>query len=49
MTSARQATSTQVTDLPQENGRLQHVVAELVPENRLRGQSVTASDSEGDT
>ena len=32
-----------------ENGRLKHVVAELVLENRLLKISVTAADSEGDT
>ena len=45
----REASSTEVTDLRQENGRLKHVVAELVLENRLLKKSVTASDSEGDT
>ena len=45
----REATSTEVTDLRQENGRLKHVVAELVLENRLLKKSVTASDSEGAT
>ena len=45
----REATSTEVTDLRQENGRLKHVVAELVLENRLLKKGVTASDSEGDT
>ena len=47
--TTREATSTDVTDLRQENGRLKHVVAELVLENRLLKNSVTASDSEGDT
>ncbi len=47
--TTREATSTEVTDLRQENGRLKHVVAELVLENRLLKKSVTASDSEGDT
>ena len=47
--TTREATSTDVTDLRQENGRLKHVVAELVLENRLLKKSVTASDSEGDT
>ena len=45
----REATSTEGTDLRQENGRLKHVVAELVLENRLLKKGVTASDSEGDT
>ena len=45
----REATSTEVTDLRQENSRLKHVVAELVLENRLLKKGVTASDSEGDT
>ncbi len=47
--TTREATSTEVTDLRHENGRLKHVVAELVLENRLLQKSVTASDSEGDT
>ena len=47
--TTREATATDVTDLRQENGRLKHVVAELVLENRLLKKSVTASDSEGDT
>ena len=33
--TTREATSTEVTDLRSENGRLKHVVAELVLENRL--------------
>ena len=47
--TTRGATSTEVTDLRKENGRLKHVVAELVLENRLLKESVTASDSEGAT
>ena len=47
--TTREATSTEVGDLRQENGRLKHVVAELVLENRLLKKSGTASDSEGDT
>ncbi len=47
--TTREATSTDVTELRQENGRLKHVVAELVLENRLLKKSVTTSDSEGDT
>ena len=47
--TTREATSPEVTDLRQENGRLKHVVAEFVLENRLLQKSVTASDSEGDT
>ena len=47
--TTREATSTDVTDLRQENGRIKHVVAELVLENRLLKKSVTASDSEGAT
>jgi len=47
--TTREATSTEVTDLRSENGRLKHVVAELVLENRLLKKSVTASASEGGT
>ena len=47
--TTREATSPEVTDLRQENGRLKHVVAEFVLENRLLQKSVAASDSEGDT
>ena len=47
--TSREATSTEVTDLRQENGRLKHVVAELVLENRLLKKNVTGSDSEGGT
>ena len=47
--ATREATSTEVTDLRSENGRLKHVVAELVLENRLLKKSVTASASEGGT
>ena len=43
--TTREATSTEVTDLRSENGRLKHVVAELVLENRLIKKGVTASDS----
>ena len=46
--TTREATSTEVTDLRKENGRLKHVVAERVLENRLLKKSVTASDSESD-
>ena len=41
----REATSTEVTDLRQENARLKEVVAETVLENRLLKKSVTGSDS----
>ena len=47
--TTREATSTDVTDLRSENGRLKHVVAELVLENRLLKKGVTASDSESGT
>ena len=47
--TTREATSTEVTDLRHENGRLKHVVAELVLENRLFKKGVTASDSERGT
>ena len=47
--TTREATSTDVTGLRHENGRLKHVVAELVLENRLLKKSATASDSEGGT
>ena len=47
--TTREATSTEVTDLRSENGRLKHVVAELVLENRLLKKGVTASDSESGT
>ena len=47
--TTREATSTEVTDLRSENGRLKHVVAELVLENRLFKKGVTASDSESGT
>ena len=40
--TTRDATSTEVTDLRSENGRLKHVVAELVLENRLFKKGVTA-------
>ena len=35
-------TSSEVTDLRQENGRLKQVVAEMVLENRLSKKNVTA-------
>ena len=47
--TTREATSTDGADLRHEHGRLKHVVAELVLENRLLKNSVTASDSEGGT
>ena len=47
--TTREATSTEVTDLRHENGRLKHVVAELVLENRLLTKGVTASDLESGT
>ena len=43
--TSREATSTEVTELRHENGRLKRVVAELVLENRLLKKGVTASDS----
>ena len=47
--TTREATSSEVTDLRQENGRLKQVVAEMVLENRLLKKNVTAFDSEGGT
>ncbi len=47
--TSREATSTEVTDLRHENGRLKHVVAELVLENRLLKKGVTASGSKSGT
>ena len=44
--TTREATSTEVTDLRTENGRLKQLVAEVVLENRLLKKSVTASTSE---
>src|SRR5713101_1365882 len=46
--TSREATSTEVTDLRQENLRLKQLVAETVLENRLLKKSVTASASEKD-
>ena len=44
--TTREATSSEVTDLRQENGRLKQVVAEMVLENRLLKKNVAAFDSE---
>ena len=44
----REATSSEVVDRRQENGRLKQLVAETVLENRLLKKSVTASASEED-
>lgn len=44
--TAREATSTDVVDLRQENARLKQVVAEIVLENRLLKKSLTAADSD---
>ena len=44
--TTREATSTEVTDLRTENGRLKQLVAEVVLENRLLKKSVTASTLE---
>ncbi len=46
--TTREATSSEVVDLRQENGRLKQLVAETVLENRLLKKSVTASASEED-
>ena len=43
----REATSTEVMDLRQENARLKEVVAEAVLENRLLKKSVMGSGSPG--
>ncbi len=47
--TTREATSSEVTDLRQENTHLKQVVAEMVLENRLLKKSVTAFDSEDAT
>ena len=47
--TTREATSSEVTDVRQENARLKQVVAEMVLENRLLKKSVMAFDSEGAT
>ena len=44
--TTREATSTEVIALRQENARLKQVVAEIVLENRLLKKSVTAADSD---
>jgi transposase len=44
--TTREATSTEVTALRQENARLKQVVAETVLENRLLKKSLTAVDSD---
>ena len=46
--TTREATSTEVTDLRTENGRLKQRVAEIVLENRLLKNSVTVSTLEED-
>ena len=46
--TTREATSSEVVDLRQENGRLKQLVAETVLENRLLKKSVTASAWEED-
>ena len=47
--TTREATSSEGTDLRQENSRLKQVVAERVLENRLLKKNVTAFDSEAGT
>ena len=47
--TTREATSSEVGGLRQENARLKQVVAEMVLENRLLKKSVTAFDSEDGT
>ncbi len=44
----REASTSEVTDLRQENARLKELVAETVLENRLLKKSVTGSDSPED-
>jgi transposase len=44
--TTREATSTEVVALRQENARLKQVVAETVLENRLLKKSLTAADSD---
>ena len=44
--TTREATSREVTDLRQENGRLKQVMAEMVLENWLLKNSVTVFNSE---
>jgi transposase len=44
--TTREATSTEVVTLRQENARLKQVVAETVLENRLLKKSLTAVDSD---
>lgn len=44
--TTREATSTEVVDLRQENARLKQLVAETVLENRLLKKSLTAADSD---
>lgn len=46
--TTREATSTEVVTLRQENARLKQVVAETVLENRLLKKSLTAVDSDGE-
>ena len=47
--TTREATSSEVTDLRQEHGRLKQVVAERVLKNRLLKKNVAAFDSEAGT
>ena len=47
--TTREATSTEVTDLRKANTHLKQLVAEMVLDNRLLKQTVTASGSEDDT
>jgi len=47
--TTREATSSEVTGLRDENARLKQVLAEMVLENRLLKKSVTAFDSEDGT
>jgi transposase len=46
--TTREATSTEVVDLRQDNTRLKELVAEMVLENRLLKKRVTAADSDGE-
>jgi transposase len=46
--TTREATSTEVTELRQENTRLKQLVAETVLENRLLKKSGTAADSDSE-
>ncbi len=44
--SAREANSTEVTDLKKENGPLKQLVAEMALKNRVLKKSLNGTDSE---